>query len=187
MPPCTPSPTDCTLTAVLTSEHPSLTSAPTFLRSMNAKPLFKQGEPSHNVLALLACLQLADPNSSDFNEDNMGVGWGHYLFTAGGFNVSSLTAWQDVGSIAIVFKLVAAALKTCQEARLMCAKTGMSTMSGFVSDTYLEKTLNALETCWVGAGGVSDWFSFSLSPINCLFLGDHPSPYPATSFHTFLL
>jgi hypothetical protein len=132
---------------------------------MNAEPSFKQGKPSHDVLALLERLQLADPNSSDFDEDNMGVGWGHYQFTAGGFSLSSLTAWQDIGSVAIAFKLVAAALKTCREARLQCAKAGMSTTSGLLSDSYLEKTLDALETCWVGAGGVSDRCSFSLSLI----------------------
>jgi hypothetical protein len=163
------SPTDCILTAILTAEHPSLTGAPTFLRSLNTEPSFKQGEPSHNLLALLERVQSADPNSLDIDEDNMGESWGHYQFTGGNLNLaSSLTTWQDVGSIAIAFKLVAAALKTCQEARLICANAGVTLTKGFLSDVYLEKTLNALKTCWVGAGGVRDMYSFFLSLIYCL-------------------
>lgn len=131
---------------------------------MNAQPSFKQGEPSQNLLALLERVQSTDPTSSDIDEDNMGPSWGHYQFTAGGLTLSnSLTTWQDIGSVAIAFKLIAAALKTCREARLMCA--GISTMGGFISDIYLEKTLDGLETCWVGAGGVRAMFSSSLSLI----------------------
>ena len=146
-------------TAALTSEFPSLTNAPTLLRSMNAQPLFEQGQPgkpSQNFAALLERIQSADPTSPDFDEDNKGQGWGHYQFTAGGLNLSSsLTEWQDVGSIAFAFQLVAAAIKTCRDARLMCANAGKSTVVGFISDAFLQETLDALKRCWIGAGGVS--------------------------------
>jgi hypothetical protein len=136
---------------------------------MDAQPSFKQGDPSQNILSLLERVQSADPSSSDIDEDNMGQSWGHYQFTAGGLTLtSSLTSWQDIGSVAIAFKLVAAALKTCQEARLMCTNAGLSTTGGFVSDIYLEKTLDGLETCWVGAGGVRATCS-SRSLIHMLF------------------
>ncbi|KAF8256925.1 hypothetical protein EI94DRAFT_1744036, partial [Lactarius quietus] len=125
-----------------------------FLHSMNAEPSFRQGTTSPNVATLLERVQFADPSSPDFDEDNLGQNWGHYQFTAGGLTLSStLTTWQDVGSIATALKFVAAALKTCLQAREMCANAGASTMAGFLSDVYLEKTLDHLKNCWVGAGG----------------------------------
>ncbi|KAH9000681.1 hypothetical protein EDB86DRAFT_3075142 [Lactarius hatsudake] len=143
------------LIAVLTSEFPSLTNTPSLLRSMNAQSSFKEGEPSKQVVTLLERVQFADPCSPDINEDNTCQSWGHYQFTAGGISpVSSLTNWQEVGNIATAFKLVAAAIKTCQEARLMCSNAGTPMTSGFISNIYLEKILDCLKNCWVAAGGV---------------------------------
>ncbi|KAH9029176.1 hypothetical protein EDB85DRAFT_2147493 [Lactarius pseudohatsudake] len=143
------------LIAVLTSEFPSLTNAPPLLRSMNAQSSFKEGEPSKQVATLLERVQFADPCSPDIDEDNTCQSWGHYQFTAGGISpASSLTNWQEVGNVATAFKLVAAAIKTCQEARLMCSNAGTPMTSGFISDIYLEKVLDCLENCWVAAGGV---------------------------------
>ncbi|KAH9015968.1 hypothetical protein EDB83DRAFT_2321238 [Lactarius deliciosus] len=142
------------LIAVLTSDFPSVTNAASLIRSMNAQASFKQGKPSINVTALLEQVQFADPGSPDIDEDNTCQSWGHDLFTAGGISPSSsLTTWEDVGSVATTFKLVAATLKTCQEARLMCVNTGTPKIDGFISDIYLEKILECLEKCWVGAGG----------------------------------
>jgi hypothetical protein len=31
-------------------------------------------------------------------------------------------------------------------------------MGGFISDVYLERVLECLEVCWVGAGGVRVYF-----------------------------
>ncbi|KAH9030472.1 hypothetical protein EDB84DRAFT_1271399 [Lactarius hengduanensis] len=147
--------TDYILTAVLTSDFPSLTNAASLIRSMNAHASFKQGKPSNNVTALLERIQFADPGSPDIDEDNTCQSWGHDLFTAGGISPSSsLTTWEDVGSAATAFKLVAAALKTCREARQMCVNAGTPKMDGFISDIYLEQILECLEKCWVGAGGV---------------------------------
>ncbi|KAI9441585.1 hypothetical protein H4582DRAFT_2073751 [Lactarius indigo] len=143
------------LVATLTSEFPSLTNAPRLLYSMSAQSSFKEGKPSEQVATLLEHVQFADPCSPDIDEDNMCQGWGHYQFTAGGISpASSLTSWEKVGSVATAFKLVAAAIKTCQEARSMCSNAGMPKTSGFISDAYLEKILECLESCWVGAGGV---------------------------------
>jgi hypothetical protein len=125
---------------------------------MNLQSSFKQGATSEKVAMLLEHVQSADPGSPDMDEDNMGLGWGHYQFTAGGVSPeSSLTSWQDIGSVATSFKLVAAALKTCQEARLMCANTRTLKTGGYISDVYLEQVLQCLENCWVGAGGVSNY------------------------------
>ncbi|KAH9029645.1 hypothetical protein EDB85DRAFT_1891914 [Lactarius pseudohatsudake] len=142
------------LITVLTSDFPSLTNAASLIRSMNVHASFKQGKPSNNVTALLERIQFADPGSPDIDEDNTCQSWGHDLFTAGGISPSSsLTTWEDVGSAATAFKLVAAALKTCREARQMCVNAGTPKMDGFISDIYLEQILECLEKCWVGAGG----------------------------------
>ena len=104
---------------------------------------------------LLERLQSADPGSPDIDEDNTCQSWGHDQFTAGGISPSSsLTSWQDIGNVATAFKLVAAALKTCREARLMCKNAGVLETDGFLSDVYLEQILERLEKCWVSAGGV---------------------------------
>ena len=84
---------------------------------MDMQPLFKQVELSLNIMTLLENILTADPGSLDIDEDNQGLGWGHYQFMAGGISPSSvLTTWQDIGNMATAFKLVAATLKTCQDA-----------------------------------------------------------------------
>jgi hypothetical protein len=85
---------------------------------MNMQPLFKQGETSSNILALLERVQLADPSSPNIDEDNLGQSWGHYQVTAGGLTLLTLlTSWQEIGSVATAFKLVAAPLKTVRMCR----------------------------------------------------------------------
>ena len=122
---------------------------------MNAHSSFKQGETSQQVATLLERVQSADPGSPEIDEDNRNLGWGHEQFTAGGLTPStSLTSWQDVSSVSTAFKLVAAAIKTCREARLMCANAGTPKTSRFISDIYLAQILKYLEKCWVDAGGV---------------------------------
>jgi hypothetical protein len=114
---------------------------------------------SDNIAALLACIQSADPSAPDINKDNACHSWGHNQFTTGNLNLKScLTSWQEVGSIDIAFELVAAALKTCQEAHMMCMKAGVPKMNGFISDAFLKMLLKHLEKCWVDAGGVCDYF-----------------------------
>ena len=127
---------------------------------MNTQPMFKQGMPSEQVTTLLERVQFADPTSPDIDEDNVGPSWGHYQFTAGGISPScSLTSWDDVGNVATAFKLVAAGLKTCQDARTMCANAGTPQTTSFISDIYLEQILDRLEKCWTDAGGVRVQFT----------------------------
>jgi hypothetical protein len=114
-------------------------------------------------MKLLTRIQSADPGSPDVDEGDGCTGWGHSQFTAAGLTLSSsLTCWQDIGSVATALKLVAAAIKTCQEARLMCANARAPKTSGFISDIYLENTLERLESCWAGAGGVRIFVSLRL-------------------------
>ena len=129
---------------------------------MNKQSSFKQGQSSKNVTTLLKRVQSADPGSPDVDKEEMGVSWGHELFMAGGISLSSsLASWQDIGSVETAFMLVAAAIKTSQEVCLMCANARTPKTAGYISDVYLEKILESIETCWVGAGGVH--FLFSLS------------------------
>ncbi|KAI9432913.1 hypothetical protein H4582DRAFT_2061278 [Lactarius indigo] len=78
-----------------------------------------------------------DPSSPDIDKDNMCQGWGH-----------NSSQW-DIGNIMTAFKLVAATIKTCQEVRLMCKNAGTPKTSAFISNIYLKKTLECLESCWV--------------------------------------
>jgi hypothetical protein len=120
---------------------------------MSKQSSFKQGEPSPNVTMLLEHIQFANPGSSGIDEDNQAQNWGHYQFTAGGISPSSaLTTWQDFGNVATAFKLVAAALKICQDTRAMCADTEMP--PDFLCDVFFNQILERLKKCWVGAGGV---------------------------------
>jgi hypothetical protein len=121
---------------------------------MNTQPTFKQGKPSEKVVTLLECLQFADPGLLDIDEDNSCLSWGHDQFSAGFISpTSSLTTWQDVGDVTTAFKLVAAGLKTCEEARLMCANAGALKTTGLISDDFLKQALDLIEKCWVDAGG----------------------------------
>ncbi|KAF8264716.1 hypothetical protein EI94DRAFT_1703023 [Lactarius quietus] len=113
-----------------------------------------QSMPSEQVTVLLEQVQFSDPALPDIDEDNVGQSWGHYQFTAGGISPSSLlTSWEDVGNVATAFKLVAAGLKTCQEAQTMCMNAGRPKTAGFISDIYLEQILDHLEKCWTDTGG----------------------------------
>ncbi|KAH9075526.1 hypothetical protein EDB83DRAFT_2311988 [Lactarius deliciosus] len=97
-----------------------------------------------------ACPRLKTPKMDSFRPSTQGT-----LTTAGGISpVSSLTNWQEVSNITTAFKLVAATIKTCQEARLMCLNARTPMTSGFISDIYLEKILECLKNCWVATGGV---------------------------------
>ncbi|KAH9032842.1 hypothetical protein EDB84DRAFT_1561857 [Lactarius hengduanensis] len=119
------------LIAVLTSDFPSLTNAVTLIRSMNAQILFKQGKSSNNVTTLLERVQFADPGSPDIDEDNM-----------------------DVGSVATAFKLVAAALKTCQEAADVHERRNAKDKC-FISESISRKFSNVWRAVVVGAGDTS--------------------------------
>ncbi|KAI0257839.1 hypothetical protein BC834DRAFT_919305 [Gloeopeniophorella convolvens] len=143
------------LIGILSSDFPSLTSVPTLLRAMDANRSFKQGSPSESFTALLERIQHADPMSPDISEENMEENWGHDQFTGGDLTLTStLTSWKEIGNVTAAFELIAASIKTCKDARLMCERVGKpTTTSGFISDVYLEKVLEKIEACWAGAGG----------------------------------
>ncbi len=152
-------PTNPILAAILMSDFPALTNTSDLICSMNADVSFMQGKTSDNVATLLDHVQSADPASVEIDEDNKGESWGHYQFTAANISPSSLlTTWQEISNVSTAFKLVAATIKTCREARMMCMVGGTPKMNGLISDVYLEMTLDHLKDCWVKAGGVSFLF-----------------------------
>ncbi|KAF8900455.1 hypothetical protein CPB84DRAFT_1778961 [Gymnopilus junonius] len=117
-------------------EFPQLQIAQDLLNSMKACPNFR---PS-------------DPNDTTIDEDNKGVSWGHYQFTAGSMTCSSvMKSWEDIGSTTTACKLIAAAIRTCKVARYVCEKLQVTTAS-YISDTYLERVIETLWDLWKQAG-----------------------------------
>jgi hypothetical protein len=109
-------------------------------------------EPSANVAAFLERIETADPNAPDISEDDTNSCWGHYQFTAANIRCSTvLTSWDEVGTTT-ARKLIAAALKTCKVARLICFKHSIEPAS-YLSDAYLENLVELLWTLKQKAAG----------------------------------
>jgi hypothetical protein len=120
---------------------------------MQSNPTFTDGPPSDPVVAFLARIQDADPNSPELSEDNTNANWGHYQFS--GHVRSVLTAWSSVGGNSMACKLIAAAIKTCKVARHLCYERGIHPIS-YLSDAYLNEVVERLWTMWKEAGGVGN-------------------------------
>ena len=100
-------------------------------------------EPSPDVMTFLERIDSADPNSSEFSEDEMNENWGHHQFTAGGLRCATvLTSWDKIG-VSTACNLVAAAIKTCQIARHICFEHEVDARS-FLSDAYLQTLIDTL-------------------------------------------
>lgn len=124
------------------------------LDAMEATPGFKSGPPAANVLAFLARIDDADPNSLDIGEDDSNASWGHQQFTSGNLTCSTvLTSWSAVGSCETASRLIAAALKTCRVARQICFERKINTDT-YLSDIYFEKVVDILWDLWKAADGV---------------------------------
>jgi hypothetical protein len=75
----------------------------------------------------------------------MGASWGHHQFTAGDLTCTRvLDSWDNVGGPMHVVRLIAAALKTCRAARLLCQD--LVPQPPFLADVYLQ---NVVERLWV--------------------------------------
>jgi hypothetical protein len=137
---------------------------------MAAHPEFGGGNPSDNVLNFLTRIDTADPNSGDFSEDDTNASWGHSQFIAGNLTWSSvLTSWSDVGSCSIASRLLAAVIKACKVSRHLCFERQIAT-SSYLSDIYLEQTVEALWKLWREAGGVSQLTPSFLYSITNMFI-----------------
>jgi hypothetical protein len=121
--------------------------------AMEAHPNFEVGRASKNVVKFLSQINDADPNSTEYSEDDLGAFWGHAQFTAGGLTCKSvLTSWHEVGSVEMACKLIAAAIKTCKVARITCTNTihRGHALAGpyYLSDTYLANMIERLWYLW---------------------------------------
>jgi hypothetical protein len=122
---------------------------------MKAFPDFQSSPPSTNLNLFLTRIEKADPNDATIDEDNKGVGWGHYQFTAGLMTCASvMTSWEDIGNTNIAYKLIAAAVRTCKVARYVCTKLNI-TATSYISDMYLGQVIETLWDLWKLAGAVS--------------------------------
>ncbi|KAF8881061.1 hypothetical protein CPB84DRAFT_1792155 [Gymnopilus junonius] len=139
------------MSCTLSREFPQLQIVQDLLNSMKACPNFRPCETSADMTTFLERIEKADPNDTTINEDNKGVSWGHYQFTAGSMTCSSVMKSWYIGSTTTACKLIAAAICTCKVARYVCEKLQVTTAS-YISDTYLERVIETLWDLWKQAG-----------------------------------
>lgn len=132
----------------LSDGFPSIPYTKDLLDAMEAQSDLETGPPSDSVTTFLSRIDNADPNSSEYSEDDSNLCWGHSQFTSGGLTCSSvLTSWHDVGSVKMACKLIAAALRTCKVARHVCSYRGIKSGS-YLSDAYLQNMIEKLWNLW---------------------------------------
>lgn len=141
--------------AILLQDFPQIKVAKDLLDSIKAYPDFQSSPPSTDLKLFLTRIEKADPNDTTIDEDNKGVGWGHYQFTAGSMTCASvMTSWKDIGNTDTACKLIAAAIRTCKVARYVCEKMNIRATS-YISDMYLGRVIETLWDLWKLAGAVS--------------------------------
>ncbi|KAM6489707.1 hypothetical protein JOM56_014730 [Amanita muscaria] len=114
---------------------------------------------AESVESFIRGVELADPRSQEYEEDDLGASWGHYQFR--GWR-EMLPTWQAIGPPENACRLIAAILKTCTVACALChdlemseRKIGSLTIS-YLSDNYLEQITEWLWELWKQAGGPLD-------------------------------
>jgi hypothetical protein len=115
-------------------------------------------EPAYGVLQFIETIESADPNSGGFEEDDLGVSWGHNQFR--GWR-DQLSSWQAIGTPDTAYRLIASILQTCSVARELCKKEEAARRKNdqdalrYLSDSYLQEITEHLWHLWTTAGGVS--------------------------------
>lgn len=101
-------------------------------------------EPSQHVLQFIEQIENADPEAADIDEDHTNASWGHQQYVRGDMTCSTvLESWEHIGNVQTAYRLLAAALKTCQVAQHLCFVNKISTTS-FLSDAYLQEIVGLL-------------------------------------------
>jgi len=109
-----------------------------------SKSAEKNTEPVPRVLQFIERIENADPEVADIDEDHTNAGWGHQQYVGGDMTCSTvLESWECIGNVQTAYRLLAAALKTCQVARHLCFVNKIST-TGFLSDAYLREIVGLL-------------------------------------------
>ena len=118
------------------------------LQEMNLEHSEHNSNPSADILHFIDRIERADPSTED-DEDNMNLSWGHSQFTSGGLTCSSvLVSWSAVGNVSTAFRLLAAAVKTAKVARQLCFTQGISDAGHCLADAYIENIIELLWKCW---------------------------------------
>ncbi|KAH9163396.1 hypothetical protein EDB89DRAFT_2078867 [Lactarius sanguifluus] len=144
---------------VITNDFSTVPDSADLLRAMHNATDCETRKPSNDVAALLDQLDSADPDAPDVDNDDSNENWGHVQFTVGGLTIwSALVDWESVGSTSTAFKLIAATVRTCKVARVLCTARGQSSTT-YLADNYLELLFEQLQRCW------KDTQSSSASPL----------------------
>jgi len=104
----------------------------------------KNKESAPRVLQFVERIENTDPEAADIDEDHTNAGWGHQQYVGGNMTCSTvLESWEHIGNVKTAYRLLAAALKTCQVARHLCFVNKIST-TGFLGDAYLREIVGLL-------------------------------------------
>ncbi|KAM6489116.1 hypothetical protein JOM56_015430 [Amanita muscaria] len=152
-------PTTDNLQSILAKRYPSYTAAIDLVKSLDLDSTVGRSIIAESVELFIRGVELADPRLQEYEEDDVGVSWGHYQLR--GWR-EILPNWQAIGSPENARRLIAAVLKTCRVARALChdlemseRKIGSQTIS-YLSDNYLEQITEWLWELWKQAGGPLD-------------------------------
>jgi hypothetical protein len=187
-------------TGILGREYPNVPYWGDLLAGMESAPTMTNGPPSSTVVAFLNRIQDADPNSVDISEDDTNSNWGHQQFMGGAMTIRSvLSSWSAIGGNDVACRLIAAAIKTCKVARLMCSQRDI-VVSSYLSDAYLNELVERLWTLRKDATGVSNYFVLLFLGLTVVYEGErqrykrewccpHRSrcPYCECQFHSCFL
>ncbi|KAJ2924080.1 hypothetical protein H1R20_g13008, partial [Candolleomyces eurysporus] len=101
-------------------------------------------ESLSDVKTFYSCIDNADPNSPNISVDNTNSSWGHYQFTAGSLTIDlALLSWTAVGSVDMVYCLIAASIKTHRIAVQICTQCSLHPTL-YLSDIYLARVVEKL-------------------------------------------
>ncbi|KAG2011199.1 hypothetical protein CC2G_011345 [Coprinopsis cinerea AmutBmut pab1-1] len=105
-------------------------------------------EASPQFLKFLERIENANPNDPAIPKDDGNENWGHHQFTAGSLTLrSTITSWDAVGSAEHAARLLAAAIRTCHAARIICGDRNIPVKDDeYLSDAYLDQTVQVLWT-----------------------------------------
>lgn len=150
------------LLGILRKSYPSYTAAQDLISSMELDPMFSNVAMAETVMHFINGIESADPHSSDFDEDDLGVSWGHRQFQ--GWN-PTLSSWEAIGSPENACRLIAAVIKTCRVARELCQdleanNQAKGSTNSYLGDMYLEQITEHLWDLWKAAGGVRSMFDY---------------------------
>jgi hypothetical protein len=128
------------------SRYPFNDAAIRLLNAMCCNPSYGHGTPSNSVIQLIDCIESADPNNPELEEDDLGQSWGHAQYK--GWNMC-LRTWQDIGTPETACSLIAAFVKTSKVARYLCQQKNIDIEGKtLLSDSYLTELTERLWELW---------------------------------------